>query len=100
MADRDVRAVQSTAVRLDTEEKAAKDRPQTAVTARDVRRYLTDLPKLWRQIYPGWSPCDRLGGFRPLRRDGLGLLIQPSAEAERYGWPEACGAEPLVIDES
>jgi hypothetical protein len=29
-----------------------RDRATTIVTARDVRRYLTDLPKLWRDTEP------------------------------------------------
>jgi hypothetical protein len=27
---------------------------------------------------------------------GLDLVIHPSAEAERYGWSEAFGSDPLV----
>ncbi len=96
VADRDVLALQATMARLDTEEKATLERPQPGVTARDVRRYLTDLPKLWRDTDPGGRRGIAEAAFDRIDAMGLDLVIHPSAEAERFGWSEACGSEPLV----
>jgi hypothetical protein len=96
VADRDIRALQATMARLDAEETAATDRPQTAVTARDVRRSLTDLPKLWRETDPAGRRAIPEAAFDRIEAMRLDLVIHPSAEAERYGWSEAFGSEPLV----
>ncbi len=96
MADRDVLALQATMARLDAEEKAARERPEPAVSARDVRRYLTDLPKLWRDTEPEGRRAIAEAAFDRIDAMGLDLVIHPSAEAERYGWSEAFGSEPLV----
>ena len=96
VGDRDIRALQATMARLDAEEKTAKSRPQVPVTARDVRRYLTDLPRLWRETEPAGRRAIAEAAFDRIDAMGLDLVIHPSPEAERYGWSEAFGSEPLV----
>ena len=85
--------------RLDSEENAALERskqPEQAVTTREVRRYLTDLPKLWRDTDAEGRRAIAEAAFDRIDAMGLDLVIHPSAEAERYGWSEAFGSEPLV----
>ena len=100
VADRDVLALQATMTRLDAEEKAARERPQAAVTARDVRRYLTDLPKLWRETEPEGRRAIAEAAFDRIDAMGLDLVLHPSAEAERFDWSEAFGSEPLMYSNS
>jgi hypothetical protein len=96
LRDRDVASLQATMTRLDVEEQAARDEPDDAVTPAKARDYLANLWKLWQNTEPEGQRAIAEAAFDRIDALGLDLIVHPSAEAERYGWSEAFGSEPLV----
>lgn len=82
------------------EEQAARDAPDDAVTAVKARQYLTNLWRLWQDTEPEGRRAIAEAAFDRIDAVGLDLISYPSAEAERYGWSDAFGSEPLVCSTS
>ena len=94
--DRDMTALQRAMERLDTDEEEARARPREVVTAALARHYLSNLAELWRDTQPEGRRAIAEAAFDRIDALGPDLIVHPSAEAERYGWSEAFGSEPLV----
>ena len=62
--------------------------------ARDVRRYLTDLAKLWRETDATGRRATTEAALDRIDALGLDLVLRPGAEAERYGRSEESRSEP------
>lgn len=94
--DRDVAELQATMAQLDAEESQAKMRRSDKVTPERARQYLANLSELWEDTEPEGRRAIAEAAVDRIDAMGLDLLIHPSAEAERYGWSDAFGPEPLV----
>jgi hypothetical protein len=66
------------------------------VTAAVARHYLSKLSELWADTPSEGRRAIAGAAFDHIDALGIDLVIYPSAEAERYGWSEAFGSEPLV----
>jgi len=82
--------------RLDVEEQAAHDEPDDAVTPAKARHYLANPWKPWEDTEPEGRRAIAEAAFDRIDAVGLDLIVHPSAEAERYGWSDAFGSEPLA----
>jgi hypothetical protein len=96
LRDRDVTGLQRAMERLDRDEQDAQARPRDVVTAALARHHLSNLAELWRDTQPEGRRAIAEAAFDRIDVLGLDLVVHPSAEAERYGWSEAFGSEPLV----
>jgi hypothetical protein len=96
LRDRDVIRLQDTMRRLDDEEAAVRPEPIPAVTVELARQYLANLARLWRDTTDEGKRAIAEAAFERIDALGLDLVIHPSAEAERYGWAEAFGPDPIV----
>jgi DNA invertase Pin-like site-specific DNA recombinase len=96
MRNRDVLQLQATMARLDAEERQAEDRGSSEVTPEKAKHYLENLSELWNETEPEGQRAIAESAIDHIEAVGLDLLIDPSAEAERYGLAEAFGSEPLV----
>jgi hypothetical protein len=96
LLDRDSQALDATKVRLDGEEHAAGEHPVEPVSAERARHYLEHLSELWADTEPEGRRAIAEAAFDSIEALGTDLVVHPSAEAERHGWSEAFGSEPLV----
>jgi DNA invertase Pin-like site-specific DNA recombinase len=94
--DRDIAELQATMARLDTEEARAQELVTVEVSPESVRYYLANPSKLWEDTEPEGRRAIAEATFDRIEAIGLDLVVHPSAEAERYGWSEAFGSEPLM----
>jgi len=98
VADRDVAALQATMARLDArEQEAAAERPLPTPTAAQVRRYLADLPRLWRTSGPEGRRAIAAAAFERIDAIGLDLVLHLTPEAEAFGWGQAFAGKRLVV---
>lgn len=58
--------------------------------------YDSPQAELWEDSTPEGRRTIAETTFDRIEAVGLDLVVHPSAEAERYGWSEAFGFEPLV----
>ena len=93
---RNTAELQATMTRLDLEESQARERPRDAVTSEQARHYLSNLSELWEDTEPEGRRAIAEATFDRIEAMGIDLAVHPSAEAERYGWADAFGPDPLV----
>lgn len=96
LRDRDVIGLQRAMERLDRDEQEARARPGDVVTVAIAHHYLNNLAELWRDTQPEGRRAIAEAAFDRIDALGVDLIVHPSAEAERYGWSEAFGSEPLA----
>ena len=95
--DRDLGGLQSTMARLDEEERAAEaEADEVDVTPEQVRRYLTNPGRLWEETSTEGRRALSEALFNRIDALGPNIVIHASAEAERYGWAEMFGPDPIV----
>ena len=90
--DRDLAGLQATLARLDAQAAAAADSPSSSPTAEEVRAYLEDLPRLWRETDTDGRRAIAEAVFE--RIDVLGVTdysITPTPDAIAHGWDRAFG---------
>lgn len=98
VVDRDVAALQATMARLDAQEQeAAAERPLPAPTAAQARRYLADLPRLWRTAGPEGRRAIAAAAFERIDAIGLDVVLHLTPEAEAHGWAEAFAGKHLAV---
>ena len=96
LGDRDPLTLQRAMEQLDGAEQQAQAQPREVVTAAVARHSLSNLSELWADRPSAGRRAIAEAAFDHIDALGIDLVIYPSAEAERYGWSEAFGSEPLV----
>lgn len=96
LRDRDVAELEAVMSRLDTEERQLQDRLVPEMSPQVAREYLGNLWKLWRKTEPEGRRAIASAAFDRIDAIGIDLVLHVSADADRYGWTEAFGSDPLV----
>ena len=97
--DRDVGSLESTMVRLDADERAAKvSVPPELLSPSEVRHYLENLPEWWAAVGPDDRKALAETLFAKIRVLGLRkAVIEPTPEAVARGLPQAFGLDEVEM---
>ncbi len=90
--DRNLARLEAAFARLDAQAAAAAESPSSSPTAEEVRAYLEDLPRLWRETDTDGRRAIAEAVFE--RIDVLGVTeysITPTPDAIAHGWDRAFG---------